>query len=167
MSSGEAGRGGAGGRRLSERVLQKVLHGWWRVSRPMTLGVRVAVIDPAQGVLLVRHGYVSGWHLPGGGVEAGETAFEALAREAREEAEVEFLDPPSLHGVFFNRRVSKRDHVLVYVARRFRRTGEVRPSREIAECRFFQLDALPDDTSPGTLARLAEIMSGRPASPYW
>jgi ADP-ribose pyrophosphatase YjhB (NUDIX family) len=63
----------------------------------MTLGVRVAVIDPEQGVLLVRHGYVSGWYLPGGGVEPGETAAEALAREAREEAAVEFLDPPSLH----------------------------------------------------------------------
>ncbi len=133
----------------------------------MTLGVRVAVIDPEQGVLLVRHRYVSGWYLPGGGVEPGETAMEAMEREAREEAAVAFVDPPSLHGVFLNRRVSKRDHVVLYVARRFQRTGDFVPNREIAECRFFRVDALPDDTSPATLARLGEIMSGRPPASTW
>lgn len=50
-----------------------------RITHGITLGVRVIVIDPAQGVLLVRHGYAPGWHFPGGGVDAGESAEDAAA----------------------------------------------------------------------------------------
>jgi 8-oxo-dGTP pyrophosphatase MutT (NUDIX family) len=167
MSHGEAGRSRGSGRPPTEGALVRLLHVVWRFKRPMTLGARVVAVDPSRGVLLVKHGYVSGWHLPGGGVEPGETALDALTREAQEEANLAFDDPPSLHGIFFNRRVSKRDHVVVYVARRFRQTEPHRPSREIKEARFFPIDALPDDATPGTLARIAEVMSGRPPSAYW
>src|SRR5205085_1859217 len=56
-----------------ETVLQKLLHAYWRFARPMTVGVRALVIDGSGCILLVKHSYVSGWHLPGGGVEPGET----------------------------------------------------------------------------------------------
>lgn len=69
----------------------------------MTLGVRAVVIDKSDSVLLVRHGYVAGWHFPGGGVEAGETCTQALARELEEEARVALTGPPVLHGLFSTR----------------------------------------------------------------
>jgi len=135
--------------------------------RPMTLGVRGIVADPAGAVLLVKHGYVAGWHLPGGGVEAGETCEAALARELQEEANVIVEEPAVLHGLFFNVHVSRRDHVAVYVVRRFRVTGERAPDREILEARFFARDALPQDATRATRARLAEIFEARPLSPFW
>jgi ADP-ribose pyrophosphatase YjhB (NUDIX family) len=133
---------------------------------PLRLGVRALVIDPREHVLLVRHTYVSGWYLPGGGVEAGESAEAAVARELSEEASVELLARPRLHGLFFNPRPSRRDHVACYVVRDFR-IAPTKPNFEIAEARFFAPDALPEDTSPATCARLAEVLNNAPAPETW
>jgi ADP-ribose pyrophosphatase YjhB (NUDIX family) len=153
--------------RLPARLVIRLAHLWFLLARPLTLGTRGLVLDDAGRVLLVKHGYVPGWHLPGGGVEVGETFEAALARELAEEANVVFEGPPTLHGVFFNRHVSRRDHVAVYVVRRFRVTGERAPDREIVAARFFARDALPPDTTRGTRSRLAEVLEGAPISPLW
>lgn len=143
------------------------LHTFWRFSRGMTLGVRGVVLDGENRVFLIRHTYVPGWHLPGGGVETGETALDALDRELREEACIAIDEPPALAGVFFNRHASPRDHVLVYVIRRFTVVAAKQPDREIAEAGFFPLDRLPEGTTQATRRRLAEILEGRSLSPTW
>ena len=79
--------------------------------RGLTLGVRGLVIDAQGRVFLVKHGYVSGWHLPGGGVEPGETMRQAFERELREEGNIDLTDKPLFHGLYFNGHVSDRDHV--------------------------------------------------------
>ncbi|MFC4172216.1 NUDIX domain-containing protein [Microvirga sp. GCM10011540] len=150
-----------------QRVLQWGLHSYWRVSRGLTLGVRGAVLDPQGRVFLIRHTYVAGWHLPGGGVETGETPLQALKRELHEEARIDIAAPPQLFGVFFNARVSRRDHVLVYVIRDFTVVEPKQPDREIAEAGFFPLDALPEGTTAATRRRLAEIVSGEPLAETW
>lgn len=154
---------------MSERpsILIRLLHIWFLISRGLTLGVRGAVIDREGRVLLVRHTYVAGWHMPGGGVEVGETALDALTRELREEANIELTEPPILHGIAFNGRASRRDHVLVYEVRAFRQENPKSPDREIAEARFFPLDALPEGTTEGTRARLDEIARETPAALLW
>ena len=52
---------------IRERLKLRLLHWSFLLLRPMTLGVRGVVADADERVLLVRHGYVSGWHFPGGG----------------------------------------------------------------------------------------------------
>jgi ADP-ribose pyrophosphatase YjhB (NUDIX family) len=153
--------------RKASRLLSWGLHTYWRFARGMTLGVRGVVLDRENRVFLIRHTYVPGWHLPGGGVETGETALEALDRELREEASIALEETPALFGVFFNNRVSRRDHVLVYVIRRFTVLEVKQPDREIAEAGFFPLDQLPEGTTPATRSRLAEILEGQPPSAHW
>jgi 8-oxo-dGTP pyrophosphatase MutT (NUDIX family) len=145
----------------------RIAHLTFLAARPMTLGVRGVAIDALGRVLLVKHSYVAGWHFPGGGVEVGETCESALARELEEEAKIAVDAPTRLHGLFFNIHVSRRDHVAVYIVRNFRVLGERAPDREILAARFFALDALPEDTTRATRARLAEILEGRELSPLW
>jgi ADP-ribose pyrophosphatase YjhB (NUDIX family) len=149
------------------RIIQRGMHVYWRFARPMTLGVRAALIDEAKGVFLVRHSYTPGWHMPGGGVEAGETVLDALTRECAEEGNIVFDEPPVLHGLFHNRHASSRDHVAVYVVRRFHQTADRSSDREILEARYFRFDSLPDGTTPGTLARLREIEGTAEISAWW
>jgi 8-oxo-dGTP pyrophosphatase MutT (NUDIX family) len=154
-------------RRRLEPVTRQVLHFYWRFSRGVTLGVRAVVIDGSGRVFLVTHSYVAGWHLPGGGVETGETAAAALARELREEGNIEIDEPPTLFGVYFNRRISRRDHVALYVVRAFRQPAPPQPNHEIIAHGFFAPDALPPETTRATRERIAEVLSGRPPAELW
>lgn len=147
--------------------LHRLMHFYWRFSRGLTLGVRALVLDGDNRVFLIRHTYVAGWQLPGGGVEAGETLPQALARELREEGNIELTGQPKLHGVFFHPIYSVRDHVTIYVVREFRQPSPPVPNSEIAEHGFFPIDALPENTTRGTRARIAEVMHGQPMTEKW
>jgi ADP-ribose pyrophosphatase YjhB (NUDIX family) len=154
-------------RELLEPALRRGFHLYWRFARGMTLGVRAVVLDPDNRVFLVKHSYVAGWHLPGGGVEVGETFRDALRRELMEEGRIEIVGEPRLLGVFLNRHVSRRDHVAVYVISAFRQDRMPEPNREIIACGFFGADGLPTDTTDGTRLRIAEVLENRPIMATW
>jgi len=154
-------------RKSFEPMLRRVLHLYWRFARGMTLGVRAVVLDGDNRVLLVKHSYVAGWHLPGGGVEVGETFRDALRRELAEEARIELLSEPVLHGLFFNSHVSRRDHVAVYLIRHFRQHSLPEPNREIVACGFFEADALPAETTEGTRLRISEVLEDKAPIATW
>jgi ADP-ribose pyrophosphatase YjhB (NUDIX family) len=156
-----------GVRRACEPAIRRLLHLYRRFAHGMTLGVRALVIDGNGRVFLVKHSYVSGWHLPGGGVEAGETLVEAVTRELHEEGNIEPTAPPCLVGMFFNDRDSRRDHVALFVVRAFRQSTAPVPDHEIVAHGFYALDQLPDDTTAATRARLAEVLGSAPVRERW
>jgi 8-oxo-dGTP pyrophosphatase MutT (NUDIX family) len=135
--------------------------------RGMTLGVRAAVFDAEGRILLIRHGYVAGWHMPGGGVERGETMRVSLERELIEEAGVALTGPAALFGMYWNRRGSPRDHVGLYVCRQWRQDAPPPRNLEIVDSGFFAADALPEETTPATRRRLAEIAGEIEPSEMW
>ncbi len=137
-----------------------------RILRGHTIGVRGVVVDDDK-LLLVRHSYLPGWFFPGGGVEPGETALEGLNRELDEETGIQAEGVPILAGIFLNRKLAARDHVLLFRVPRYRRLREFRPNLEIREAKFFALDSLPDDLSKGTSRRVDELFRGAAASADW
>ena len=154
-------------RRRFEPLLRRFFHKYFLVTRGMTLGVRAVVLDADNRVFLVRHTYVSGWYLPGGGVDLGETMEEAMHRELKEEGDIDLTGEAVLHGIFLNRHVSRRDHVAGFVVRQFSQQRLPAPNREIIECGFFAADALPKGTTPGTRLRIAEVLDGAPLITTW
>ena len=153
--------------KLHHRILQGGLLTFGRLSRGMTLGVRAMLLKGGE-VVLVRHSYVPGWYLPGGGVEAGESFGEALAREIEEEAGARLTGTAQLFGLYRNGRVDRRDHVALFVCREWESVATRKiPNLEITALGRFRLDALPDGTTEATRARIREVLAGEPASVDW
>jgi 8-oxo-dGTP pyrophosphatase MutT (NUDIX family) len=153
--------------KFHHRLLQRGYLAFSRLSRGMTLGVR-AMLLKNSGVVLVKHSYMPGWYLPGGGVEAGETLAEALAREVAEEAGAALTGPARFFGLYRNPQADRRDHVGLFVCREWEQRFPPRvPNAEIIACELFPLDALPDGITPATEARLREVLGGAPQSADW
>ena len=138
----------------------------WRLFRPRTRGVKVMLFSDAGELLLVRHTYGNKalFLLPGGGVHPFEKPEVAAAREVKEELNcgVEGLTFLATYRSTFE---GKRDTVHLF---RGGVSGGVRADRvEVAEARFFALDALPDSVSPATLRRIAEYRGVREPDETW
>lgn len=134
------------------RILYRFFQVYLFFVRPLTLGVRVMLIRDGN-VLLVRQTYMNGWFMPGGGMQKNETTEQAARREAREEVHAE-LRSISLLGVYSNFKEWKSDHNVLFLSEDFDLGGG--HDREIAELKFFPLDALPPDVWPGHRQRLLE-----------
>ena len=143
-----------------------VMQPLYRQVRGLTLGTRTLVLRPSNEVLLVRHTYAPGWLLPGGGVERGETIYQAAVREVHEEGAITATEEPVLHGVYLNDAHFPGDHVACFVMRHFTETT-FKGGLEIAEARFFAPAALPPDTTGGTRRRIAEVLDGTTVAREW
>ena len=131
---------------------------YWRIFQPVTFGVKIMLIRE-ETVLLVKHSYEKGWHLPGGGVKRHESVETAVRREAREELGAE-MDELHLFGVYTNDSQYKNDHVVVFVSHKF--TLGPADKAEIRAVQKFPLRQLPPDVSRGTRHRIEEYLAGRP-----
>lgn len=124
--------------------------------RPIRMGIRV-LMEKDDQVWLVRHTYMTGWFLPGGGLKRLETLDEAAYREALEETGAT-LGVLSLLGIFTNFSDWKTDHTAVFLCREFEFTSK--PDAEIAEIRAFPLDDLPKNIYPPNLRLLKKYREG-------
>jgi ADP-ribose pyrophosphatase YjhB (NUDIX family) len=153
--------------RAQHLLFRYLMQPYWRMTRGLTLGAQGVVVDEVGRVLLVRHGYKPGWSFPGGGVEKGETVRTALVRELHEECGVVVEGEPELFGVYSNGRSFPGDHVLLFVVRRWRRDHVPAPNMEIVAQEFFPALPPPEDTSPATARRLAELFGGAARDDLW
>lgn len=130
----------------------------WRITRPIVLGVRLILVQDGQ-VLLVRHTYQYEWFFPGGALKRGETLVQGAMREGIEESGAHCRTEPRLLGIYTSNYEGKNDHIAVFFTNDF--TLAQRTDRwEIDECKFFPLEALPEDLSPGCARRVRDYLAG-------
>jgi ADP-ribose pyrophosphatase YjhB (NUDIX family) len=153
-------------RRRIEPYYRPLFFAYARTMRGLTFGVRAVVTDEDGRVLLIEHTYVPGWHLPGGGVERGETFETAVARELEEEAGVRATTRPRLLSLHDNGRRFPGDHVALYRVDGFT-ACDATGRGEIHDRGWFAPDALPAGTGPSTRRRIEEALLGREPDPLW
>lgn len=147
-------------------VIRPFMHAYWRLRRGTTLGVR-GIVEREDGcIVLVEHTYIRGWHLPGGGVESGETADFAMRRELEEEAGVCAGGDLRLVAAYANHKHFSGDHVLLYRVSDWKEVATDHDG-EISQVAWFHPDALPDEVSPATQRRIREFFGGEPVSDVW
>lgn len=149
------------------KAATKLMQVTWRWSRGLTVGVQGCLVDGDGRIMLVRHGYRPGWHFPGGGVEKGEAASDALRRELLEEVGVTLSENPDLFAVYANFRYFPGDHILLYVSRNWTQDYIPAPNFEIAEVKRFLPAELPADIHPPTRARIGEVLDNDPPAHDW
>jgi ADP-ribose pyrophosphatase YjhB (NUDIX family) len=127
------------------RIFRNVLHKYFLISRPLTVGVRCVILNDHREVLLVKHTYITGWHLPGGGLDPGESAEDGVLREVQEETGLVLEDKPMLLAVFHNKETTNRDHVVLFSSKTSETVDLGLKTFEIKSVGFFPLEDLPID----------------------
>jgi len=124
-----------------------------------------ALVVRDNKVLLVRHSYVRGWLLPGGGVGRAEPPAEAILRELKEEIGLVRSSPPQFVGLYSRRTGWVTNVIALY--RVDDAEFSFRPNFEIREVQFADPVAPPDGTPPSVRRRLLEFARLQPQSAHW
>lgn len=119
----------------------QVRRAYWRVRKPETFGVKVAILDGEDNFLAIKNSYGNSkkWNLPGGGFKpSSETAEEAIRREVRQELGLH-LGSLAMLPVEFSRVEGKRDTVYCFSSV-LDTANQLKLNSEITVARWLPLD---------------------------
>ena len=143
--------------RIGMTAVQAARRTLWFFTRPKVRGVQAITLTPEERIVLVKHRYARGWHLPGGGQKKAETAEAAVLRELSEEIGLRGHGAIERAGVFLHRANYRTGTVTLFLVRDV--LYEAPWSLEIQQVKEFALDELPADTTSLTRTRISEQIS--------
>jgi ADP-ribose pyrophosphatase YjhB (NUDIX family) len=132
------------------KLAYRLMRIYWFLVRPVTLGVRILLIEDGKFVL-VKHSYQDAWYLPGGGVKRGETFEGAIRRETAEECGA-ILNQIRFLGVYNNFVEYKSDHIALFLSEDF--TLNKISNHEIEQVSAFASQQLPENIAPGSQRKI-------------
>jgi 8-oxo-dGTP pyrophosphatase MutT (NUDIX family)/predicted N-acetyltransferase YhbS len=119
------------------------------------LGAFTAIVDDRDRLLLMHRNDIDVWEMPGGGVDDGESPWEAAVRETSEEVGLD-IEIDRLVGVYW--KPLENTTVFQFVAAAH--TGRPRPSDEADDVGWFGFDDLPPNVRPAIKERIADVRAG-------
>lgn len=119
---------------------------YWAAGKQYGRGARAICLTTAGGMVMIRHSYMPGWYIPGGGVRPDETQEDGTARELREEIGLQhFGSIEHLYDVEpGDERSGGRQSIFLVRDVHF----EPALSMEVEAIGLFAPESLPPDTHP-------------------
>lgn len=123
----------------------------------MKAGAFAVIFDDQDRVLLCHRRDIDAWNLPGGGIERGEAPWNAAVREVREEVGLT-AEIVRLTGLYW--KAGSEELVFNFECRVI--GGSPTTSDEADDVGYFPFDALPPNTAPKQIERIADALSRAP-----
>jgi 8-oxo-dGTP diphosphatase len=111
------------------------------------------IFDADRRVLLCHRRDIDAWNLPGGGVEAGESPWDAAVREVREEVGLD-VEIVRLTGLYWKPETTE----IVFNFECRIRSGTPTTSDEADEVGYFSVEELPPNTAPKQVERIHDAL---------
>lgn len=119
-------------------------------------GVFAIIIDSEQRVLLSHRRDYELWNLPGGGLELGESPWDGVVREVKEETGLE-VKVVRLAGIYS--KPQNNEIVFSFICEI--NGGELTATIEADKHEYFSVDVLPANTIPKQVERIGDAMSAK------
>ncbi len=120
----------------------------------VTVGAFGIILDENEQVLLCHRRDYDLWTLPGGGLEAGETPWQACVREVEEEVGL-VVRVDRLVGVY---SIPDRDDIVFSFVCTIK-GGELRTTDEADQIAYFAFREIPRNTSPKQVERIRDALN--------
>lgn len=119
-----------------------------------TIGAFGIIFNDEGEVLLGHRRDYDMWDLPGGGVELGESPWDCVKREVKEESGLD-VEIQSLSGVYS--KPHKNDLVFTFICKEI--GGELTLNDEADALEFFDVNNLPENMSEKHVERIKDAAS--------
>ena len=119
-----------------------------------TIGAFAIIENEVNEILLAYRDDINMWNMPGGAVENGETPWECVVREAKEETGLD-VNIERLLGIYS--KTESNDLVFVFKCRKI--SGVLTLNEEAKELRYFSIKEIPSNTIPKQIERINDYIN--------
>ncbi len=126
------------------------------MEKKFTIGVFGFIFNVKREVLLCHRRDYDLWNPPGGQLENGESPWQGVVRELKEETGLDVI-VERLTGVYS--KLEKNDIVFAFLCKEV--GGKITLNDEADEIKYFPVDKLPYHISPKQVERLTDLLENK------